>query len=452
MVGYVVMDFLQKNSRPHPFKETPGLKWWNGFLKRWPQLSERKAQHLSKKRAQGANSETIQDFFAKVEKLLSEIGIRYSRDLATRMWNCDETGLCNAGGSRRVLAKRGSRWVHDTAGGSGRSHTTVLGCGSASGVRLPPFVVYKGKNLYSSWTRGGPAGAMYATSHSGWMETENYESWFKKMFMPIVKHLTDSGPVVLFFDGHYSHISVELVELAKANKIHLVLLPSNTTHVLQPLDVGVYGPLKQAWKRVLNTYKIKTRAANIGKEEFPSLLAQLWESSFQASHLIGGFRESGLCPFTESAIPTWKIAPSLAMQGGTSTTVAGETPLRSELRKCFIDAIKPTQTRQPQHRRKVDVIHYGEALTNDETLERLKQAEEEKKKKKKARGGGKKGKKAAIPNDENHCQICGDEFKDEDEESCLGCDHCWRWVHCQCAGFSAPPDEEVPWSCPECSH
>jgi hypothetical protein len=47
-----------------------------------------------------------------------------------------------------------------------------------------------------------------------------------------------------------------------------MLLPSNTTHVLQPLDVGVYGPLKQAWKKILAEYKLKTRAANTGKEEF----------------------------------------------------------------------------------------------------------------------------------------------------------------------------------------
>ena len=95
--------------------------------------------------------------------------------------------------------------------------------------------------------------------------------------------------------------------------------------------------------------------------------------------------------------------------------------MRSELRKCFIDAIKPTEERQPQCRKKVNVIHYGKALTfNDETIERLREAEEEKKKKK-TKCGGKKAKKAAIPEDERHCQICGNEFKEGEEESCLGC-------------------------------
>ena len=134
------------------------------------------------------------------------------------------------------------------SGGSGRSYTTVHGCGSESHTWLPPFIVYKGKHLYSSWTKGGAAGAMYSVSESGWMEKENYESWFTKMFMPAVKHMLTSGLVVLLFDGHFSHISLNLVTISRENRVHLMLLPSNTTHVLQPLDV--YGPVKQAWKDV----------------------------------------------------------------------------------------------------------------------------------------------------------------------------------------------------------
>ena len=116
------------------------------------------------------------------------------------------------------------------------------------------------------------------------LEKENYESWFMKMFLPATSPLRESAPVVLFFDSHHSHISISLDQL--------MLLPSNTTHILQPLDVGVYGPLKKAWKRILAEYKLKTRTGNIGKVEFPKLLQQLWGRSFKPEHLMGGFRES----------------------------------------------------------------------------------------------------------------------------------------------------------------
>lgn len=183
VVGGIIMDYLNSTNRPHPFNDHPG-KDWKGFKKCWPMLTERKPQHLSKKRAEGANEDIIKVFFERVETMFREAGLLHSDGLDERLWNCDETGLCNAITSGKVLAQKGSRWVHDTAGGSGRSFITVHGCGSASGVRLPPFVVYKGKHLYGSWTKGGPAGAMYAVSDSGWMEKVNYESWLKKKFLP----------------------------------------------------------------------------------------------------------------------------------------------------------------------------------------------------------------------------------------------------------------------------
>ena len=418
-------------------------------MRRWPMLTERKTQYLSKKRAEGANEDIIKTYFDRVETMLREAGLLYSDRLDEQLWNCDETGLCNAVTSGKVLAQKGSCWVHNTAGGSGRSFTTVHGCGSASGVRLPPFIVYKGKHLYGSWTNGGPAGAMYAVSESGWMEKANYESWLKKMFLPATSYLRESGPVVLFFDGHHSHISISIIQHCKENNVHLMLLPSNTTHVLQPLDVGVYGPLKQAWKRILAEYKLATRASNFGKEEFPRLLYQLWDRSFKAEHLQGGFRETGLFPLNYGAIPSWKLAPAMPFQGVSSTYQAVvETPLRKELRKCFIEAIKPDKEKQVKRRQRVNPIHCGEALTSDEVIERLEEQEANKKKSKSSTQGT-KNKKRKIK-DENHCQLCGAEFQDGEKDMCLGCDECWRWVHCRCAGFATTPNSEEEWLCHVC--
>ena len=80
-------------------------------------------------------------------------------------------------------------------------------CGSADGTRLPPFILFKGKHLYSTWTEGGPAGACYGVSLSGWMEEANFFKWFDKQFYPAVKHLIKTGPVVMFLLG-IIHISV----------------------------------------------------------------------------------------------------------------------------------------------------------------------------------------------------------------------------------------------------
>ena len=166
--------------------------------------------------------------------MLKKIGLaEFAPDeLKHYICNCDEMGFCTAQSCKKILAKRGDKNVQDTLGGSGREYFTILAAGCADGVRLSPYLVYKGKNLWNRWMQGGPAGSMYSVSDSGWMEAANFKQWFAKMFIPAVKHLTTKHPMLLVFDGHHSHISLGLIKLARENNIHLLSLPPHTTHLL----------------------------------------------------------------------------------------------------------------------------------------------------------------------------------------------------------------------------
>ena len=159
--------------------------------------------------------------------------------------------------------------------------------------------------------QGGPAGSMFSVSDSGWMEAANFRQWFQKMFLPGVKHLTSNHSVLLIFDGHHSHISLDLIRSARENNVHLLCLPPHTTHFLQPLDVGVFGPVKATWKKLLKQNQIETCAEVVMKESFPGLISQLWDQSFLPAHLQGGFRKAGLCPFSRNAIPLSRLSKSL---------------------------------------------------------------------------------------------------------------------------------------------
>lgn len=136
------------------------------------------------------------------------------------------------------------------------------------------------------------------------MEKENFLSWFEKMFLPAIANILQTGHVVLFVDGHHSHLSLSLVKLATEKQVELICLPPHITHILQPLDMGVYGPFKQELKHILKEYKTSTRAANVSKEIFPSLLKMLWDRAIKPQHCIGCFRHSGIYPFNMSGIPT----------------------------------------------------------------------------------------------------------------------------------------------------
>lgn len=75
-------------------------------------------------------------------------------------------------------------------------------------------------------------------SDSGWMDTDNFMQQFKKLYVPAVAPSNWSGGS--FVDEHYPHISLEVIQYAKSQRIHLLCFPPHLTHILQPLDVEVY--------------------------------------------------------------------------------------------------------------------------------------------------------------------------------------------------------------------
>lgn len=164
-VNKVICDFLTASMRPSPFSgNLPGPDWWQCFLQRWPKLSERKPQHLSAARAMCANASTIESWFTQVRSFLGDIGLvnrsgKFVPDYEQRIWNSDESGFCLGATSKKVLSRKGVRAVHEVGGSSDHQFITVNVCGNAAGLRLAPFVLYKGKNLYNTWTEGGPAGS-----------------------------------------------------------------------------------------------------------------------------------------------------------------------------------------------------------------------------------------------------------------------------------------------------
>lgn len=88
-------------------------------------------------------------------------------------------------------------------------------------------------------------------SESGWTDNVLTEQWFKAHFIPQAQARNTSGaPIVLLFDGHNSHITDEMKTTAYESNIFLVCLPPKTTHRLQPLDVGVFGPIQAAWAKL----------------------------------------------------------------------------------------------------------------------------------------------------------------------------------------------------------
>lgn len=389
-VKRMVYSYINSIGRKTPFNDgLPGDDWMLLFERRHSDsLKRRKPETLTVARATALTEEVVNTFFDMYEKKLKENDLL---DKPHRIYNLDETGLNTDRRSDAVFVRKQSRDAYIKSPTSGKTTYSVLFAVSASGKFLPPFVIYKSKHLYESWTSGGPRGTGYSCSDSGWMMDFNFENWFTKHF---VKHVEDlDKPVLLSFDGHNSHLTYNTVKAAIDNNIILLCLPPNTSHALQPLDVGVFRPAKVIWRKVLNTWFTESRMESVDKAVFPRLLARLWQQ-LQPQNAIGGFRGSGLYPANRKAV-MHRVTQTLDTSKPTSSSIAAtsdelniqSTP-RKLLRKAIIEVIAPTpsadtiatQDQKKRNRKRVQ-SKVGEVLTEEDVLERMREEEETRKQK-----------------------------------------------------------------------
>ncbi|WAR04799.1 hypothetical protein MAR_020660 [Mya arenaria] len=100
-----------------------------------------------------------------------------------------------------------------------------MACVNSSGRRMPPiFIEYED------------------SSKNGWMDDDIGERWFDEVFL---QFCGPERPQLLILDGHSSHETLGILMRAMEENIHILSLPPHTTHIPQPLDKTVFGPVRK---------------------------------------------------------------------------------------------------------------------------------------------------------------------------------------------------------------
>ena len=308
-VMHMVYIIVEKCKRPHPFKNEKAGRWWfQGFKSRHPNSTVRMPQSLAYCRALSPNKENISDFFGKLGAIYGKLNV-ISKPM--QIFNADETGVTIVHRPGKVIAELGRHKVYTISSAErGKTHT-ILSCVSASAIVLPPCLVFPRKRSVPDHLRKGAVpGTLFSKTESGWMSKEVYLEWFKFF----LENIPPARPVVLIQDGHASHVSVELIELARANDIHLLCLPAHTSHILQPLDVGVFKSFKANFSKACAMYIAKNPGRVITTDLIASLIGSAWPSSHTPVNIMSGYRKSGVYPLNPGAIDDRDLAPSKAFQ------------------------------------------------------------------------------------------------------------------------------------------
>ena len=285
---------LIRSGREKQFKERgPTEKWWRDFKKRHPELSLRTPDSLDRGRSRMTNENVVKSHFNTLKKTLQENGLP---DNAEKIFNLDESGINMELRQRKVIVKKGSKNVHSLSKGS-RDYITVNCCVSAAGYVLPPMIIYEKSFPSAPYKAWGPLNALYAKSLNGYKDEELFFSWFK-FFVAQTQHL---GKGMLIIDGHGSHISLNVIDTARENNIILYCLPPHTTHILQPLDVSVYKPLKNHFSSITNFIILASVTLNekvlLNKKNIHVVFREAFDKTMIITTIKSGFRVCGISPF-----------------------------------------------------------------------------------------------------------------------------------------------------------
>ncbi|KAJ8950057.1 hypothetical protein NQ314_008063 [Rhamnusium bicolor] len=209
------------------------------FFKRNPPISARIPETLTATRA-SVTEEKLRNWFQEVDTFLKSEKQTDILNHPERIFNCDESAFQICPKSNKVIGPRGEKNIYEIAKRSDKESITVAITVGANGTLLPPFLLFSYKRLPGPLVSNVPNEWAIGKSEKGWMTGESFYEYVANVFHPWLVKNKITFPVILFIDGHKSHLTLHLSTFCEKNKIILVALFPNATHIIQPCDVSLF--------------------------------------------------------------------------------------------------------------------------------------------------------------------------------------------------------------------
>lgn len=275
----------------------PSKQWLKDFFKHHPELADRTPSALGKERALVSRS-SLESWFNEMKEFMDKQDPTILSS-PERIYNADETGFSFCPKAKKIIATKGSKHVYSLASNT-KQTITVMACCSATGHYLPPLIIYPYKRTPSVNLLQGFEEAMFQITPNGWINSNVFLTWLRDCFIPSVAE--KRKPVLLFVDGHPSHLSsLEIVDICQENSIILYCLKSHASHIIQPLDQALFGAMKSKWEAAAKAYISKT-GESVSIRTFASTLKPVWEATTTPEMAFNGFSKSGIFPFNPSRV------------------------------------------------------------------------------------------------------------------------------------------------------
>ncbi|KAF4490738.1 Pogo transposable element with ZNF domain [Colletotrichum fructicola Nara gc5] len=273
--------------------EPVGKRWARRFVDSQPALKTKFNRPYDYQRALQEDPEVISEWFALLRNMMAKYGIQEGD-----LYNFDETGfMMGMITASMVVTRADRRGKAKPVQPGNREWATVIECINSGGWCIPPFVIVKGVYHLASWTTesGFPGNWVIKPTANGWTDNQTGLDWIKH-FDKHTKNRTKGVYRMLIIDGHESHLSAEFDDYCKQNNIITVSMPAHSSHLLQPLDIALYSPLKRAYGDEINLF-IRASINHITKSEFFIAFHQAHNKVFNEENIRSAFQGAGISPW-----------------------------------------------------------------------------------------------------------------------------------------------------------
>lgn len=311
-----------------------GQEWVLRFIKRHDQLRSQFGRRVESARLSCATEPVITAWFDAFKDTVKRFNIQ-EKDI----YNMDETGFCiGTMESTRIIVDSSCCTRYQAHSGR-QEWVSILECVCADGSSITPLVIFKGDgNVLQSWLPPELRTQWFFSVNSkGWTSNVHGVEWLRRVFEPLTRAKAAGRQRLLICDGHDSHISGNFISHCIQNHISILILPPHTSHLLQPLDVAVFGPLKKRLTAALS-YLNEAQLARIQKAEWLQAYMKGRQEAVTENNIQSAFQGAGLVPLRPH-----RVLRIVRLEGLPETTLAApRTPSRHQVfDQVFISSSPP---------------------------------------------------------------------------------------------------------------
>jgi hypothetical protein len=270
-----------------------GTKWVYNYTKRHDEIKSRYSRRYDYQRAKCEDPRIIEPWFELVQRTIDENGIQ-----PEDIYNFDETGFAmGLIATAKVITRAEYYGRRSLLQPGNREWVTSIECVNSTGFVLPPTIIFKAKTYhYQAWYDDLPCDWRIEISENGWTTDEIGLRWLEKQFIPTTTSRTRGRYRLLVLDGHGSHLTPDFDRLCEQNDIIPICMPPHSSHLLQPLDIGCFAPLKRAYGSLIER-KARLGVNHIGKLDFLAAFPQARREAFKPGTIQNAFATAGLVPY-----------------------------------------------------------------------------------------------------------------------------------------------------------